>query len=60
MKTLRAVPAVVVHLPPPRHIAPLNDYQWRQDESVRALLMALGLQEMPDVAAADDPRDMPV
>jgi hypothetical protein len=59
MKTLRAAPAVVVHLPPPRQDAPLNDYAWRQDESVRALLMALGLKEMPDVAPADDATDLP-
>lgn len=52
--TLRLVPAVVVD--PPKQAVP--DYQRRQDETVRALLMVLGLKEVPDAATTDDPRDM--
>ncbi len=52
---LRLVPAVVVELPPPSASAPLNDYQWRQDATVQALLMALGLKEVPHAATTDQP-----
>lgn len=46
--TLRVTPVVVVEVPAPRPATPLDDYSWRQDASVQALLYALGLKEVPD------------
>lgn len=45
--TLRVMPVVVVERPAPPPAPPLDDYAWRQDASVQALLYALGLKEVP-------------
>lgn len=56
--TLRLVRAVVVEPPPPRTSVQVDDYQRRQDETVQALLMVLGLKEVPDVdRRADGPTE---